>query len=52
MIKAREMVKWGVVCIATDYTHARGGQDRTQFGPSPHFSPHRGFAAADEAGAG
>jgi len=32
--KAREMVKWGLVCIATDYTHTRGGQDRAQFGAS------------------
>ena len=31
--KARVMVKWGLVCIAVDYTHAKGG-DRTQAGAS------------------
>lgn len=33
--KAREMVQWGMVCIAPDYTHAgRGGGDRATFGAS------------------
>lgn len=33
--KAREMVKWGLVCIGPDYTHAgRGGGDRSTFGAS------------------
>lgn len=42
MGKAREMVKWGLVCIACDYAHAGGpgkkidvaGADRTKFGAS------------------
>lgn len=33
--KAREMVQWGLVCIAPNYTHAgMAGGDRTQFGAS------------------
>jgi dienelactone hydrolase len=34
--KAREFVKWGLVCIAPDYTHARPGPeaDRSSFGAS------------------
>ena len=34
--KAREFVKWGFVCIAPDYTHARpeAGADRSTFGAS------------------
>jgi dienelactone hydrolase len=35
LTKAREMVRWGLVCIAPDYTHARGGGDRDQFGARP-----------------
>ncbi len=42
MSKAREMVQWGLVCIACDYTHARGpgargpdaNADRATFGAS------------------
>ncbi len=36
MMKAREFVKWGFVCIATDLTHGRPGPgvDRSQFGAS------------------
>jgi dienelactone hydrolase len=30
--KAREMVKWGLVCIAPTYTHAGQGGDRATFG--------------------
>jgi acetyl esterase/lipase len=35
-MKAREFVKWGMVCIATDLTHGRAGAgaDRTVFGAS------------------
>jgi len=34
-LKAREMVQWGLVCIAPNYTHAgMAGGDRTQFGAS------------------
>lgn len=34
--KAMEMARWGLVCIAPDYTHARGSRDdRSQFGASP-----------------
>lgn len=34
-MKAREMVQWGMVCIAPNYTHAgTAGGDRTQFGAS------------------
>src|SRR6187399_1701852 len=40
--KAREMVKWGLVCIAPDYAHAGGmgqklnpqGPERTKYGAS------------------
>jgi dienelactone hydrolase len=28
MMKAREMVKWGLVCIAPNYTHTGQGGDR------------------------
>ncbi|HYF36092.1 MAG TPA: prolyl oligopeptidase family serine peptidase [Prosthecobacter sp.] len=37
MMKAREFVKWGFVCIATDLAHGRAGQnaDRSLFGASP-----------------
>jgi len=34
MNKAREMVKWDVVCIAPDYTHTGRSGDRSQFGAS------------------
>ena len=34
MMKAREMVKWGLVCIAPNYTHTGQGGDRAQFGAS------------------
>src|SRR5262245_57736292 len=42
MAKAREMVKWGLVCIAPDYAHAGGmgqklnpqGPERTKYGAS------------------
>ncbi|RBP35180.1 acetyl esterase/lipase [Roseimicrobium gellanilyticum] len=36
-MKAKEFVQWGMVCIATDLTHARPqpGADRSQFGASP-----------------
>ncbi|MGV3662722.1 MAG: prolyl oligopeptidase family serine peptidase [Prosthecobacter sp.] len=34
MMKAREMVWWGAVCIAPDYTHAGGAGDRAQWGAS------------------
>jgi dienelactone hydrolase len=30
--KAREMVRWGLVCIAPSYTHAGQGGDRATFG--------------------
>jgi acetyl esterase/lipase len=34
-MKAREMVQWGMVCIAPNYTHAgTAGGDRAQFGAS------------------
>ncbi len=34
-MKAREMVQWGMVCIAPNYTHAgMAGGDRAQFGAS------------------
>lgn len=34
-MKAREMVQWGLVCIAPNYTHAgTAGGDRAQFGAS------------------
>ncbi|OYW31016.1 MAG: hypothetical protein B7Z47_02385, partial [Chthoniobacter sp. 12-60-6] len=34
-MKAREMVEWGMVCMAPNYTHAgTSGGDRTQFGAS------------------
>ncbi|WP_395744289.1 prolyl oligopeptidase family serine peptidase [Prosthecobacter sp.] len=34
-MKAREMVQWGMVCIAPNYTHAgAAGGDRAQFGAS------------------
>jgi acetyl esterase/lipase len=32
--KAREMVQWGLVCIAPNYTHTGAGTDRAQFGAS------------------
>lgn len=32
--KAREMVQWGMVCLAPDYTHNRNGADRATFGAS------------------
>ncbi len=32
--KAREMVQWGLVCIAPNYTHTGTGSDRAQFGAS------------------
>ncbi|HEY1171621.1 MAG TPA: prolyl oligopeptidase family serine peptidase [Verrucomicrobiae bacterium] len=32
--KARDFVKMGFVCIATDYAHARGGSNREDFGAS------------------
>src|SRR5690606_24658580 len=37
MMKAREFVKWGFVCIATDLAHGRAGAnaDRSDFGASP-----------------
>lgn len=36
LTKAREMVGWGLVCIAPDYTHIRGGEgSREQFGARP-----------------
>jgi acetyl esterase/lipase len=36
LTKAREMVSWGLVCIAPDYTHAAGAAgDRSRFGASP-----------------
>jgi len=34
MMKAREMVQWGMVCIAPDYAHAGRAGDRTLFGAS------------------
>ncbi|HRJ08431.1 MAG TPA: alpha/beta fold hydrolase [Prosthecobacter sp.] len=34
LTKAREMVRWGMVCIAPDYTHTGAGGDRVQFGAS------------------
>jgi acetyl esterase/lipase len=34
MMKARDMVKWGLVCIAPNYTHTGQGGDRAQFGAS------------------
>lgn len=34
MMKAREMVQWGMVCIAPDYTHAGGAGDRSSWGAS------------------
>jgi dienelactone hydrolase len=34
MMKAREMVKWGLVCIAPNYTYTGQGGDRSQFGAS------------------
>lgn len=34
MMKAREMVKWGLVCIAPNYTHTGQGADRAKFGAS------------------
>ncbi len=34
LIKAREMVKWGLVCIAPNYTHTGQGGERAQFGAS------------------
>ncbi|MDZ4403790.1 prolyl oligopeptidase family serine peptidase [Prosthecobacter sp.] len=34
MMKARDMVKWGMVCIAPNYTHAGAGGDRAKFGAS------------------
>jgi dienelactone hydrolase len=34
MMKAREMVQWGLVCIAPNYTHTGQGGDRAQFGAS------------------
>ncbi|MBE2282675.1 MAG: prolyl oligopeptidase family serine peptidase [Prosthecobacter sp.] len=33
-MKAREMVQWGMVCIAPNYTHAGIAGDRAQFGAS------------------
>jgi dienelactone hydrolase len=33
--KAQEFVKWGFVCVATDYTHFDGKGDRKEFGASP-----------------
>lgn len=32
--KAREMVRWGLVCMAPDYTHSGTGGDRATFGAS------------------
>jgi len=32
--KAREMVRWGMVCLAPDYTHSGAGGDRAAFGAS------------------
>lgn len=34
MMKAREMVQWGLVCMAPNYTHTGQGGDRAQFGAS------------------
>jgi acetyl esterase/lipase len=34
MQKAREMVGWGLVCIAPDYAHAGAGGDRAKYGAS------------------
>lgn len=34
-LKAREMAKWGMVCIAPDYTHSSPQGDRATFGASP-----------------
>jgi acetyl esterase/lipase len=34
MMKAREIVQWGMVCIAPNYTHTGQGGDRAQFGAS------------------
>jgi dipeptidyl aminopeptidase/acylaminoacyl peptidase len=34
LMKAREMVKWGLVCIAPNYTHIGQGGERAQFGAS------------------
>jgi acetyl esterase/lipase len=34
LTKARDMVKWGIVCIAPDYTHAGMEGDRAKFGAS------------------
>jgi acetyl esterase/lipase len=36
-MKAKEFVQWGMICIATDLTHARPqpGADHSQFGASP-----------------
>jgi endo-1,4-beta-xylanase len=33
--KAREFVRWGLVCIAPDLTHTRGAADRREFGAGP-----------------
>jgi acetyl esterase/lipase len=35
MMKAREMSKWGFVCIAADYTHSDPRGDRATFAASP-----------------
>jgi len=32
--KAQDFVKWGFVCVATDYTHVDGKGDRKEFGAS------------------
>lgn len=38
--KAREMVQWGLVCIAPNYTHTGPGTDREQFGASAENLRH------------
>ena len=58
--KGREFVKWGFVCIATDYTHAgpvglRGGSDTPQPPPGKGIGPgdaRRNLAGVDFSQAG
>jgi dienelactone hydrolase len=46
-MKAREFVRWGFVCIATDYTHARPGGPGDGRPPAPGERPVRRTDSSD-----
>ena len=48
--KAREMVKWGMVCLAPNYTHSRNNLPARGLGgaPRPAAAGNRDYGASDE----